>query len=296
MRNSRFVVALVAVACAAALPAVAAAHKGKPDSNTQSAKSHHNDPGKGRDFDHKGVRLAPVAGQTAKGVAQLKQYAGALSIKLVVARLTPGAFYAAHVHAGSCGAPGAVALTLPDIYANEGGVAKLVVTLPTAAGANYLAGGFYVDVHAGPSASDTPVISCGDIAVKTKNAFAKAWLKGAGDEHGRAELAQKGSDVAVWVKLSGLTPGAHAVHLHAGTCAAPGAVAVSLGDVTAGPDGTAFAKLAATSSATVVGTGFSLDVHATNGATPGATVACGDLRETDKRGHNKHGHDKHGDK
>jgi hypothetical protein len=285
MRNSRFLVALVAVACAAALPAAAAAHKGHP------SKGHHGHPGKGKDGTV--VRLAPVTGQTAKGKAVLKQRPGALSVKLRVSGLTPGAFYAAHLHAGNCAAtvPGAVALTFPDIYADEHGVAKLVTTLPTAANANYVAAGFYVDVHAGPSASVTPVISCGDVTVKpdkATKAFAKAWLKGAGNERGRAQLHQKGSDVVVWLNLRGLTPGAHAVQLNAGTCALPGAAVVSLGDVTAGPDGTVSTKIAASSSIPVVGTGFSLAVHAGPSAAPGAVVACGDLF----RGGWKHGHHK----
>jgi Cu/Zn superoxide dismutase len=288
MRNSRFVVALVAVACAAALPAAAAANSGKPAEKSHSVKKGDHGWHKGK-RDHKGVRLAPVAGQTAKGVADLKQRPGALSVALVVAKLTPGAFYAAHVHAGTCAAPGAAALNLPDIYADERGVAKLVVTVPTAAGADYLAGGFSIDVHAGPSASATPVISCGDIAakiVKPEKIAAKAFLKGAASERGHAELVQNGSDVSVWIKLSGLTPGAHALHLHAGSCAALGAVAVSLGDVTAGPDGTVLAKVSALSSIPVVTDAYALDVHAGASAAPGATVACGDLHSLRW----KHGH------
>jgi Cu/Zn superoxide dismutase len=284
MRNSRFLIALAAVACVAALPAAAAANKDKPaqDKSSQGHKTH---PEKDWDSNKLTLRLSPAAGQTAKGAAELKQHAGALSVELVVGRLTPGAFYAAHVHAGSCAAPGAAALTLPDVYANERGVAKLVTTLPTAADANFLAGGFSVDVHAGPSASATAVIACGDIAPKVKKAYAKAFLKGAGSERGHAELVQKGSDVSVWIKLRGLTPGAHALQLHAGSCAAPGAVAVSLGDVTAGPDGTVFTKVAASSSVPVVGKGFSLDVHAGASAAPGATVACGDQWSVRKHGH-----------
>ncbi len=276
MRISRFAVALVAVACATALPAVAAAHNGKPGQKSHPLKAFHGHPGKGK-LDGANVRLSPVAGQTARGEVHLKQHANALSVELVVGKLTPGAFYAAHLHAGSCAAPGAAALSFPDLYADEHGVAKLVTSVPTAAGASYFAGGFYVDVHAGATGGDATVISCGDIAVKSPKSAAKAWLKGAGDEHGRAELVQKGSDVSVWLKLSGLTPGAHGVQLHAGSCAAPGAVAVSLGDVTAGPDGNVFAKLSASSSTPVVGSGFSLSVVAGPSATPGATVACGDL-------------------
>ena len=283
MRNSRFVVALAAVACAAALPAAAVANRGHGNSGKHEGKG-----------DGTVVRLAPAAGQTAKGKAVLKQRTGALSVELRVSGLTPGSWHAVHLHTGSCGAQGAVVLPFPDIYADERGVAKLVTTLPTDAAANFVAAGYYINVHA--ATGDTPGIACGDVTVKAEKSFAKTWLKGAGDEHGRAELAQNASDVSVWIKLSGLTPGAHAVQIHSGTCAAPGAAAVSLGDVTAGPDGTAFAKIAATSSIPVVGTGFSLDVHAAASATPGAVVACGDLRETDKRWHNKRGHDKHGDK
>lgn len=275
MRNSRFVVALAAVACAVALPAVAAAHKGHP--------FHH--PGKGNKGNTTVVRLTPAAGQKAKGVVQLKQRTGALSIALRVSGLTPGAFYASHLHSGSCLAQGAVAITFPDLYADENGHATLVTTVPTDAAANFVATGFYVDVHAGPSGSDTPVISCGDVTVKPQKSAAVTWLKGASGAHGRAELVQKDSDVTVWISLKGLTPGAHAVHLHVGTCAAPGTIAVSLGDVTAGPDGTASMKIASTSTIPVVGNGYSLDVHAGASATPGDVVACGDLHGVSKHGH-----------
>ena len=94
--------------------------------------------------------------------------------------------------------------------------------------------------------SATPVITCGDVAVKAAKADSKAWLKGATAERGRAEPMQKGSDVTVWIKLSGLTPGVHGLHMHAGTCARPRRRRRRLGDVTAGPDGNGHAKLTAT--------------------------------------------------
>ena len=164
MRSSRFVVALATVACVVALPAAASANKDKPAQKSHAAKSHHGKPGKTKG-DHSAIRLSPVAGQTAKGVVELKQRSGALSVALVVGKLTPGGVLRRpHPCRHLCRAPGAVALALPDVYANEHGVAKLVTTLPTAADANFLAGGFSVDVHAGPSASPTPVITCGDVA------------------------------------------------------------------------------------------------------------------------------------
>jgi Cu/Zn superoxide dismutase len=277
MRNTRFVVALAAVACAAALPAVAAAHRGHA--------AHHGHPGKGKSGNTTVVRLAPAAGQKAKGIVELKQRTGALSIALRIRGLTPGAFYASHLHSGSCLAPGAVAVTFPDLYADEHGSATLVTTVPTGPTDNFAATGFYVDVHAGATGGDPTVISCGDVSVKPEKSAAVTFLKGANQEHGRAELSQKGNDVTVWISLSGLTPGAHAVHLHAGTCAVPGAVAVSLGDVTAGPDGKVSMKLASTSTIPVAGKGYSLDVHAGVSTTPGAVVACGDLFGGGKHGH-----------
>ena len=94
--------------------------------------------------------------------------------------------------------------------------------------------------------------------------------------------------MTVWIALKGLTPGAHAVHLHVGTCAAPGTVAVSLGDVTAGPDGRASMKIASTSTIPVAANGYSLDVHAAASATPGDVVACGDLHSVGWHGGHHH--------
>ena len=81
MRNSRLVVALAAVACAAALPAVAAAHKGHP---------FHGHPGKDKHGSTTVVRLAPTAGQKAFGKVELRQRDGALSVEVRVGGLTPG--------------------------------------------------------------------------------------------------------------------------------------------------------------------------------------------------------------
>jgi Cu/Zn superoxide dismutase len=278
MRNSRFVVALAAVACVAALPAAAAAHKGP----------FHGHPGKGNHGNSTVVGLAPVTGQTAKGFAVLTQHANGLSVELRVKGLAPGTFYASHLHSGSCASPvGAVQVTFPDLYADENGVAKLVTTVPTTPGANFAAAGFYVDVHSGPSPSTSAPISCGDVTIKAQRSAAMTWLKGANGVHGRAEVFQKGNDVTVWINVSGLTPGPHAVHLHSGSCGTPGTPAVSLGDVTAGPDGTVSMKVTSMSSIPVAGPGYSLDVHAAPSATATTAdvVACGNLYGARKHGH-----------
>ena len=211
MRNSRFVVALAAVACAAALPAVAAAHKGHP---------FHGHPGKGKHGNSTVVRLAPAAGQTAKGVVVLTAARERAERRVARQGADPGQFYASHLHSGSCLAQGASAVTFPDLYADERGVAKLVTTVPTTPART-----------SWPPASTstcTPARPRHDGAVDllrrcqrqaAQKSAALTWLKGANGVHGRAEVFQKGSDVTVWISVSGLTTGPHAVHLHAGTCA-----------------------------------------------------------------------------
>jgi Cu/Zn superoxide dismutase len=274
MRNSRLVVALAAVACAAALPAAAAAHKGHPG---------HHHPGKGRGHNENVFRLAPAANQTAKGVVKLKQRPGALSIALHVSGLTPGAFYPLDLRSGSCTAPGTTAsATFPALYADERGHAKLVTTVPTGATDNFVAAGFYLAVYA-PGTTNPP-IACGDLTVsppkppKSHKAVAVAFLKGDGQEHGRAELFQKDTALTVWISISGLTPGAHAVQLHDGSCKLPGSFVLPLGDITADPDGRASMKLSATSGTLVVAKGYALEVRADPGSVlESPIVACGDL-------------------
>ena len=242
MRNSRFVLALAAVACAAALPAVAAAHKG------------HGHPGKGHNGNATVLRLAPAAGSDGQGHGRALQHAGALSIALRVHGLTPGAFYATDLHSGSCLAQGASALSFPDLYADEHGIATLVTTVRTDPAANFVANGFYVAVHAGNQHGR--LISCGDVTVKADKpdkSAAFTWLKGASVTAARSSCRRARRHRLDQPQRP--DPGPHAVHLHAGTCACPSTVPVSLGDVTAGPDGKASMKLASTSTIPVVARG-----------------------------------------
>jgi hypothetical protein len=281
MRNSRFIVALAAVACAAALPAVAAAHKGHP--------GHH--PGKGKGKSENVFRLAPVANQTARGVVKLKQRPGALSIAVHVSGLTPGGFYPLDLRSGSCTTLGtAPSVTFPALYADERGHAELVTTVPTGATDNFVAAGFYIAVYA--PASTNPPIACGDLTVappkppEPQKAAAFAFLKGDGQEHGRAELFQKEGAVTAWISISGLTGGVHAVELRDGSCKFPGTFVLPLGDITAGPDGKASMKLSATSLNLVVAKGYSLAVLADPGSViESPIVACGDLYGVGKHFH-----------
>jgi Cu/Zn superoxide dismutase len=284
MRNSRFVLALAAVACAAALPAAAAAHKG------HGHPGHHH-PGKGKGKNENVFRLAPAANQTAKGVVKLKQRTGALSIAVRVSGLTPGAFYPLDLRSGSCMTPGnTAAVTFPALYADERGHATLVTTVPTGPADNFVASGFYVAAYA-PTTTNPP-IACGDLTVappkppKSEKSVALAFLKGADEEHGRAELFQKDGAVTAWISIRGLTAGLHAVHLHDGSCKLPGTFVLSLGNITADPDGNASMKLSAASTALVVTRGFLIDVHADAGdVLESPIVACGNLYGIGKHFH-----------
>ena len=160
----------------------------------------HGHPGKGKHGNATVVRLAPTAGQKAHGKVELKQRDGALSVVVRVGGLTPGGFYASHLHAGTCAAAQpttAAAVNFPDLYADEHGVATLVTTVPTAAGANFVAPNFYVDVHASASTSPgSAVIACGEYQPsKPQKSAAVTWLKGSS---GAAAARRSSRRAATW--------------------------------------------------------------------------------------------------
>ena len=94
---------------------------------------------------------------------------------------------------------------------------------------------------------------------------------------GQATVTHSGAESQVNVQLSGLTPGDHPGHIHAGTCDAIGAVVHPLPTATAGEDGSA------TVNGTVAAAGESfmngqhvINYHG-NAEDPMAPVACGAL-------------------
>ena len=76
------------------------------------------------------------------------------------------------------------------------------------------------------------------------------------------------------VQLSGLTPGAHPGHIHAGTCEAPGEVVQPLPVITADANGAGTADTTLTLDATTVMDGQHIIAYHGDG---GAPVACGSL-------------------
>lgn len=117
----------------------------------------------GSDADAAGVRIAG-SGSSARGVAHFEQDGERLTGFVVVWGLEPNSTHAVHFHGpkGMCGAKADPVAVHPDLIADASGVAYADVDI--AAERDLLAGGYYYNVHAGPSReAENPEIACGDI-------------------------------------------------------------------------------------------------------------------------------------
>jgi hypothetical protein len=111
-----------------------------------------------------GVRLE---GQDSdiRGVGYFAQEGRRMTGFVVVWGLEPNSEHAVHFHgpSGECGTKADPVAAHPDLRADEEGVAYTNVDLT--AEQRLLAGGFYYNVHEGPSSvAENPEIACGDIA------------------------------------------------------------------------------------------------------------------------------------
>jgi hypothetical protein len=90
---------------------------------------------------------------------------------VVVWGLEPNTEHAVHFHGpdSRCGAKADPVAVHPDLRADADGVAYAEIDIAPDRG--LLGGGFYYNVHAGPSSeAENPEIACGDIAVGTQAA------------------------------------------------------------------------------------------------------------------------------
>lgn len=95
---------------------------------------------------------------------------------------------------------------------------------------------------------------------------------------GMAMVSSTGAAVDVNVQLTGLPEGAHAGHIHEGTCAAPGAPVAPLQEVTAGADGTGMITSTVEIDAATVTDGNHLIAYHERGAPdPGSPIVCGEI-------------------
>jgi hypothetical protein len=109
-----------------------------------------------------GIRLATRSG--VRGVGFFEQNGERVTGFVAVWGLEPNSEHAVHFHGpdSSCGTKADPVAAHPDLKADQEGVAYTNVDLT--AGQRLLRGGFYYNVHEGPSTvADNPEILCGDI-------------------------------------------------------------------------------------------------------------------------------------
>jgi hypothetical protein len=118
------------------------------------------------DDDSAEVADVRLAGESeVEGVALLEQDGDRMTGYVVVWGLEPNTEHAVHFHGpdSRCGAKADPVAVHPDLRADANGVASTKIELE--AEDDLLAGGFYYNVHEGPSRrADNPEIACGDIA------------------------------------------------------------------------------------------------------------------------------------
>ena len=214
MRNSRFVIALAAVACAAALPAVAAAHK----------PAHHGHPGKGQQRERH--RCPPCSGCRSDG--QGRRRAQAARGRAEHRRARPRASPPARSTRPTCiparawrraPRPCRSPTSTPMSAASPRSSRRCRPTPPPTSWPTASTS------PCTPAMPRTPVISCGDrqrqAARRPDKSAAFTFLKGAGSRAWPRRALPEGQRRDRLDQPQRPDPGAHAVHLHAGTCAAP---------------------------------------------------------------------------
>jgi hypothetical protein len=143
----RVVAAVGAVLVALVVALAAAAWLGGDDDGTEASA----------------VRLAGD-GSGVRGVAHFEQEGARTTGFVVVWGLEPGSEHAVHFHGpdSACGTDADPVAAHPDLRADADGVAYTDVDVT--ADQPLLGGGFYYNVHQGPSTeAENPEIACGDI-------------------------------------------------------------------------------------------------------------------------------------
>lgn len=110
------------------------------------------------------IPLASNGASKVQGVAFFEQRGERLTGSVVVWGLEPGSEHAVHFHGPSsrCGTKADPVAAHNDLKANGEGVAHATVEVAT--GYDLLSGGFYYNLHKGPTSLEkNPEIACGDI-------------------------------------------------------------------------------------------------------------------------------------
>ena len=95
---------------------------------------------------------------------------------------------------------------------------------------------------------------------------------------GEADLTPNGDGILVSLVMEGLTEGAHANHLHHGSCAEQNEIHITLDDIVADENGDGLQTTSNNEQPLAhFETGHYLAVHAEDSETIGDVVACGDV-------------------
>ncbi len=215
---------------------------------------------------------AKIGGTGIGGHALLRQRDGALILALRVTGLAAASRHAVHVHAGTCAAQGAVVVPVPDLIANDRGVARIWIALPTDPGVDVAEAGYYVNIHEGFGAATGGGIACGDIVEHAGRGLAR--VSGT-TVRGVVRLRQTGTELTGSVGLrNAAANSAHTVNVQAGSCATPGSELVSFPSITADATGRVRkAPLAGTSAVDVVLKANSVTIKSASGT----VEACGNI-------------------
>jgi hypothetical protein len=213
-----------------------------------------------------------------------------LRVKLNVTDLAPQSSHPVHLHLGTCQAPGVILAMLSNLVANATGSASLSTTIDHVAQLPRTA--YLINIHNGPTMR-TPLeqqaIACTPITMKSTGTTLSGHLTlqgtGAPNEaaSGIALLSlDHAGTLSVHVVVRGLMPGsAHAVHVHAGSCAEEGKVLFPLNPLVADQQGVATETMTFPHVASIPDQGWYVNVHdgaAVNSQMLFNPIVCGDVR------------------
>ncbi len=98
------------------------------------------------------------------------------------------------------------------------------------------------------------------------------------EAQGEADISLNGEGILVQLDMTGLTAGAHANHLHHGTCVEQGEIDITLDDIVADENGDGSQTTGSDEEAIDhFAEGHYLAVHAGDSETVGEVVSCGDV-------------------
>jgi len=170
-------------------------------------------------------------------------------VKIRVTGLAPSSSHAAHIHAGTCAADGAIVYPLNPVVADAKGDASSETTIANVQN-GIPASGWYINIHNGlqMTAIEHMPIACANIShanTSTKNNEVQnihVTLGGSiapnESASGTAALSLVNSKLALKITLTGLQPNStHIAHIHFGSCDAQGPIAVMLNPVVADAQG-----------------------------------------------------------